>query len=73
MDINIALYLAKTLYNNLIQLLSMNKLDILVLKKIIEKIPEDFTIEIDTGKTTHKLSDQIQIDISGKKLIFNKY
>ena len=51
----------------------MNELTIDVLKQIIERIPEDFIVEIDTGKNTHKLSDQIQIDISGKKLIFNKY
>ena len=51
----------------------MSELTIDVLKQIIERIPEDFIVEIDTGQNVHKLSDQIQIDISGKKLIFNKY
>ena len=48
-------------------------LNIDVLKRIIEKIPEDFTVQIDTGKNVQQLSDKIQIDISCKKLIFNKY
>ena len=55
------------------QSLLMNELTIDVLKQIIERIPEDYIIEVNIGKNTHKLSDQIQIDISGKKLIFNKY
>ena len=55
------------------QLLLMTELTINVLKQIIERIPEDYIIEVNTGKNTHKLSDQIQINISGKKLIFNKY
>ena len=51
----------------------MNELTIDVLKQIIDRIPEDYIVDVNTGKNTHKLSDQIQIDISGKKLIFNKY
>ena len=51
----------------------MSELTIDVLKQIIEIIPEDYSIEVNTGKNTHKLSVQIQIDISGKKLIFSKY
>lgn len=67
------MYLTKTFYTYLIQLLPMSELTIEVLKQIIERIPEDYIVEIDTGKNVQQLSDKIQIDISGKKLIFNKY
>ena len=51
----------------------MTELTIDILKQIIERIPADFEIEVNTGKNTYKLSDQIHIDITGKKLIFSKY
>ena len=51
----------------------MSELTIDVLKQIIERIPEDYIIEVNTGKNTHQLSDQIQIDISGKRITFSKY
>ena len=51
----------------------MSELSISILKQIIERIPEDFEIEVNTGKNTYKLSDQIRIDVSGKKLIFQNY
>ena len=51
----------------------MSELSIDVSKQIIERIPADFEIEVNTGKNTHKLSDQIHIDITGKKLTFSKY
>lgn len=38
----------------------MSELTIDFLKQIIERIPVDFEIEVNTGKNTHKLSDQIQ-------------
>ena len=51
----------------------MSELTIDILKQIIERIPEEYIVEIDTGKNVQQLSDKIQIDISGKKLIFSKY
>ena len=35
----------------------MSELNISILKQIIERIPEDYIVEIDTGKNVHKLSD----------------
>ena len=40
------------------------------LKKLIENIPNDFTVEFDKGNTTAPVDDKVEIDISGKKLIF---
>ena len=51
----------------------MDILDIATLKKIIEKVPEDFDLEFDDRNTTHKISDKVEIDVSGKKLILKKY
>jgi hypothetical protein len=48
-------------------------LEISVLKEIIEKVPEDFDLEFDDRNTTHKISDKVEIDVSGKKLILKKY
>ena len=41
--------------------------------KIIENVPEDFEVEFDDGTNTIPISDKIQVDVSGKKLIFRKY
>ena len=51
----------------------MSELDIDVLKRIISKVPDDFMVEFDNGKDTYKLSDEIQINVSEKKIIFTKY
>lgn len=48
-------------------------LEISVLKEIIEKVPEDFEIEFNDRDTTHQISDKVEIDVSGKKLILKKY
>ena len=45
-------------------------LNIEVLKRIIENIPEDYTIEYDNKETIVPIDDKVEIDISGKRLIF---
>jgi len=51
----------------------MDVLDIATLKKIIEKVPEDYEIEFDGRDSTHKISDKIEIDVGEKKLILKIY
>ncbi len=41
-----------------------------ILKKVIMAIPDDFTIGYDNKKTIVPLEDKIEIDISGKRIIF---
>lgn len=41
------------------------------LKKLIENVPNDFTIEFDKGNTTAP-DDRVEIDISGKNLFLNE-
>ena len=45
-------------------------LNIEVLKKIIENVPEDFDVEFYNGTTNVPLSDKVEIDVSGKQIIF---
>ena len=47
-------------------------LNIEVLKKLLENLPEDYTVEYDNDTTIAPLSDKIEIDISGKRLILKK-
>ena len=54
-------------------ILGMDILDIATLKKIIEKVPEDFDLEFDDRNTTHKISDKVEIDVGEKKLILKIY
>ena len=51
----------------------MTNLTIEVLKKIIEHIPNEYTIEVDNGKDTFKIDDKVEIDVSLEKLILKKY
>lgn len=51
----------------------MTALSIEVLKKIVENIPDDYTIEFDNGKTAYNVDDKVEIDVSLKKLILKKY
>lgn len=48
-------------------------LEIKVLKEIIEKVPEDFEIEFTSGKNVFKLGDKFSIDMSEKKITFEKF
>ena len=48
----------------------MTTLTIDVLKKIIENMPEDYTVEYDKEVTIAPISDKVEIDISNKRLIF---
>ena len=41
-----------------------------VLKKIIENVPEDYTVEYDKETTIAPITDKVEIDISGKRIIF---
>ena len=54
-------------------ILAMDVLDIATLKKIIEKVPEDYEIEFNDRDCNHKISDKFEVDVSGKKLILKIY
>ena len=45
-------------------------LTIEVLKKLIENMPNDYTVEYDNGKTIAPIEDEVEIDVSGKRIIF---
>ena len=51
----------------------MSSLTIGVLKKIIEQMPEDFTVELDVEGDNLELDDRVEIDITLKKLILKRY
>ena len=40
-----------------------------ILKKLIENIPGNYTVEYSTEKTISPIGDKVEIDISGEKLI----
>ena len=40
-----------------------------VLKKIVENLPDDFTVEYSNNKIISPINDKVEIDISGKRLI----
>lgn len=48
----------------------MTILTIEVLKKLIENIPNDYTVEYDKETTIAPIEDKVEIDIGGKRLIF---
>ena len=41
-----------------------------VLKNLIENIPDDYTVEYNKEVTIAPIDDTVEIDISGKSLIF---
>ena len=47
----------------------MTILTIDVLKKIIENVPEEFTVEHNNKSTIVPIDNRIEIDVSGKRLI----
>lgn len=51
----------------------MATLTIGVLKKIIENIPEDYEVSFNNGKSSPQVSDRIEVDITLKRLILQKY
>ena len=51
----------------------MEVLEVKVLKEIIERVPDDYTVEFTSGKNVYKFSDKVEIDVSGKKIIFKKF
>ena len=48
-------------------------LEIKVLKDIIGKVPEDYEVEVTSGKNVFKLDDKFEINVSQKKITFQKY
>lgn len=42
-----------------------------ILKKIIENTPEDYTVEYNKDVTIAPIEDKVEIDVTGKRLIFN--
>lgn len=51
----------------------MTAMTIEVLKKIIERIPDNYTVEFDNGKTSSPIDDRIEIDVSLEKLILKRH
>lgn len=47
----------------------MTSLTIGILKKIIENIPEDYTVEHDNKQTISPIISNVEIDIHNKKII----
>ncbi len=45
------------------QPLIMTAITIDVLKRIMEHIPEDYTVEFDNGKNTYSIDDKVEIDV----------
>ena len=41
-----------------------------VLKKLIENMPDDYTVEYDNEVRIAPIEDKIEIDVSGKRVIF---
>ena len=52
------------------KLLFMAILKIEVLKKIIENIPDNYDVEFHNGNTNVPLSDTVEIDVSGERILF---
>ena len=42
----------------------------LLFMAIIENVPEDFDVEFYNGTTNVPLSDKVEIDVSGKRILF---
>lgn len=52
----------------------MSELTIETLKEIVEKLPKDYSVEFkDRNDATYKVSDDINIKISEKKLVLKPY
>ena len=52
----------------------MSELTIETLKEIVEKLPNDYLVEFkDRNDATYKVSDDINIKISEKKLVLKPY
>lgn len=51
----------------------MSELNIEVLKKIIENIPDNYKVEFDNGKNTYGFDSKVEIDVEHEKVTFKKY
>ena len=61
------------LNNDFYKVVFMTAINIEVLKKIIEHIPDNYVVEFDNGKNTYAIDDTVEIDVSSEKLILKKY
>ena len=51
----------------------MTAMTIEVLRKIIEHIPDEYTVEFSNGKSSTPIDDRIEVDVSLEKLILKKH
>ena len=51
-------------------LLTMAVLTIEVLRKVIDNLPTEYTVEYDNGTTISPIEDKIELDVSNKRVIF---
>lgn len=65
--------LKNSLNTDFYKVLFMTAITIEVLKKIIEHIPDNYTVEIEDKKNTYTIDDKVEIDVSLEKLILKKY
>ena len=65
--------LKNSLNTDFYKVLFMTAITIEVLKKIIEHIPDNYTVEIEDKKNTYAIDDKVEIDVSLEKLILKKY
>ena len=47
----------------------MSELSIEVLKEIVDKLPDDFTVMFNDREFDHIVSDKFEVDVSAKKLV----
>ena len=48
----------------------MDILTVGVLKQILDKVPEDYTVEFKNKTTIMPIDDKFEIDIGGKRILF---
>lgn len=51
----------------------MSELTIEILKEIVDKLPDDFTVGFNDRKVDHMISDKFEVDVSSRKLVLKKY
>lgn len=50
----------------------MSILNVEILKKIIENVPEDYTVEYENEHTIAPLVDKVEIDVGNKRIVLKK-
>lgn len=51
----------------------MATINIELLKKILENVPDDFDVEFTDGKKNYQIANKIEVDVGAKKLILRKF